>query len=185
VKTDGRGQSAHALEIHMKSIATVITIVALAASDVALGASNFWARVRALEPGSHIVVRINGRSAPATRYFISADDASITLLNVTSPTLPNEAKRALRKLAARQSAELAAIERNVLLKDRVRIGPDGVFIANDKVATIDDVVETVARAEIVDVESGHRVATSHKIVIWTAIGIATFFLLVRWFVPYT
>jgi hypothetical protein len=58
-----------------------------------------WAHVRKLEPGRDITLTISG-SQPANRVFLSADESYLTVLNLTDPTLPATAARALREIAS-------------------------------------------------------------------------------------
>jgi hypothetical protein len=50
-----------------------------------------WSRVRKLASGREIVVTVKG-SPPAQRHFVAGDDADLTVVNLTDPTLPAAAR---------------------------------------------------------------------------------------------
>jgi hypothetical protein len=105
-----------------------------------------WSRVGELAPGAEIAVTIRG-SPSGSRYFVRTDQSAITVLNLTGPTLPDTARRALRELASR--GLLAGIQQSgTLQQDKVSVGRDGVFVANRRVADLGQVVTTIARTDV-------------------------------------
>src|SRR5690242_4173223 len=88
--------------------------------------SRVWSRIRVLEPGAEVTVRTPG-SAPRTRYFVAADDAAVTLLDVSEPALPPDVAKLLRRTAAKHPNYFARIqspERTTLFLDRrVSVAP--------------------------------------------------------------
>jgi hypothetical protein len=144
-----------------------------------------WSRVRKLEPGTAVIVTVTG-SSPSKRYFVVASDAQLTVLNLTDPLLPATATRVLRDMASHRPEHLAAAqERHVIVEDRVRVGPDAVFVEDQKVADLKDVLQTIARTDIINVEVAHNISTAAQVVIGAAIGVAVFWLVLRQLFPRT
>ncbi len=115
-----------------------------------------WARVRTLQQGRAITVTSRG-SQSATRYFLSADDSGLTVLNLTDPTIPAAAARTLRELASRHGEYLegAATGRTFLL-DNLRLESARVFVGNRKVADLNDLIETRARQDVAEVATRQK-----------------------------
>jgi hypothetical protein len=115
-----------------------------------------WSRVHKLEPGREITVTI-GSSQPARRYFVSADDSGLTVLNLNDSTLPAAAVRALREMASQHREYLeAAAKGGSFLFNNVRLAPAGVFVADRKVADLQQVVETSARKDVAEVKTRQK-----------------------------
>lgn len=114
-----------------------------------------WARVRRLVPGTEVIVTVRG-SQPGKRHVVSASDSVLTVLNLTDPSLPDAATRALLSMAANHSEYFAGAQagRNFVFDKSVRIASDGVFVADQKVADLGQVVETIARTDVVEVRPG-------------------------------
>ena len=93
-----------------------------------------WSRVLKLGPGTGIVVTVQG-SAPADRYFVSGDDSGLTVLNVGATALPSVARDVLRDVASTHPEYFSAAQkgRQIRLEKQVRLGPDGVFVADRNV----------------------------------------------------
>jgi hypothetical protein len=110
-----------------------------------------WSRVRRLEPVREITVTLRSSQA-VERYFVSADDSGLTVLNLTDPALPAEAGRALREMASQHREYLeGAAKGGTFLLDNLRLASDGVFVADRKVADLQHVVETNARKEVAEI----------------------------------
>jgi hypothetical protein len=122
-------------------------------SSLAEGSSESdWARVRQLAPGAEIVVAVRGLPS-RSRYFVIADDSSLVALNLTVAALPPGTARTLREMAASEPARLAALQRGgALQQDRVRIGRDGVFTDDRRIAAFDELVETIPRSQVSQIE---------------------------------
>jgi hypothetical protein len=116
-----------------------------------------WSRVRKLEPGTEIMLTANG-SQPRERYVLSTDESSITILNLADPTLPAGAREVLRHLAERNPAHFTDAQKGgtFLLDKNVRLISEGVFVADRKVADLGSLVDTVARADIVEIAGVRR-----------------------------
>jgi hypothetical protein len=113
-----------------------------------------WSRVRKLTPGTELVVTVQG-SQPANRYFVAGDELDLTLLNANVPTLPTAAVNVLRDVAAAHPEYLLSAQRggHVAFEKDVRLGPDGVFVADRKVAELAQVVERYRRHDITDIKT--------------------------------
>jgi hypothetical protein len=74
------------------------------------------------------------------------------VLNLTNPTLPAASIRTLRDIAAQHPENVAALNRTgALAQDNVRIGRDGLFIADRKVADLAQVVETIVPNDVSEI----------------------------------
>ena len=149
----------------MESAVSLALILSIAMTPLSAAGqerdSRVWSRIRVLEPGAEVTVRTPG-SAPRTRHFVAADDAAVTLLDVSDPALPPDVAKLLRRTAAKHPDYFARIqspERTTLFLDRrVSVAPSGLFVGAQKIATLTQFVERIARAEVeggsVQVESG-------------------------------
>ena len=115
-----------------------------------------WSRVRKLTPGTEITVTIRG-SQTAQRYFVSTDNSGITVLNLSDPTLPTAAVRALRQIASQHREYLeGAAKGGTFLLDNVRLASAGVFVADEKVADLQHVVVTSVRGEVAEIKTRQK-----------------------------
>ena len=112
---------------------------------------NDWSRVRELESPAEIMLttRVAGGS---TRVFVAADDSRVVVLNLGSSRLTPHSARALRAIAAQHPDALLPGSAGSFVQDDVRIGRDGVFVADRKVAEFRDIVETIARDDVVAID---------------------------------
>jgi hypothetical protein len=107
-----------------------------------------WSRVGELRPGSEIEVATTN-TLLRDRIFVSADAADVTVLSLDDPALPSSASRALRYMARRQPEHFAAMQTGSSLEhDRVRLGRDGLFVADRRIAAFADMVERLPRAAV-------------------------------------
>lgn len=91
-------------------------------------------------------------SQPGSRYFVLADESGLTVLNLTDPTLPAASTRVLRDMASHHPEYFAAMQKSGTFgEDNVRVGRDGVFVADRKVADLGQVVETIARNDVTEI----------------------------------
>lgn len=149
----------------MKSLLSILLIVCLSTGcatvhgprdidDVPPGAQTIydWGRVRQLEPSSEISVSTR-RARAATRVFVMADDTRVLALNLSSPALSPAAVRSLRVMAALHPDILLTVPASGgLVQGDVRVGRDGVFVADRKVAAFEEVVETIARDDVIEID---------------------------------
>jgi hypothetical protein len=113
-----------------------------------------WSRVRTLAPGTELIVIVKD-SPPVNRYFVAGDESDLTVLNVGDPALPTAARDVLRDLASTHPEYLLAAQKRgeFALVKNVRVGPDGVFLADRKVADLAQVVEQYGRPDIAEIQT--------------------------------
>jgi len=116
-------------------------------------ADGAWSRLRHLKPGTDIVVTT--RTAPAaTRLFVAATDDALAVVDARNPALPPEARRFLLHVVADYPAYFASSQPGTLTRDGARIGPDGLFLGNRRLAGREEIVQHLERADVVDVHAG-------------------------------
>ena len=117
-------------------------------------ADDTWSRVLKLAPGTGIVVTVQG-SPPADRYFVSGNDSDLTVLNVGVTALPSAARDVLRDVASTHPEYFSTAQKGgqIRLKKNVRLGPDGVFVADRNVAALAEVVEHLSRDAIAEIQT--------------------------------
>jgi hypothetical protein len=148
-----------------------------------------WSRVRKLEPGTEIMVTANG-SQPGKCYILSADEFGITVLNLTDSALPAAVSEVLRDLASHNPAHFTnALKGGTFLFDKnMRLGSEGVFVADQKVVGLEQIVGRIRRRDVTEIikrgtppsnswANRHPAATGA--LIGAASGIATAFAVVR------
>ena len=113
--------------------------------------------MRNLAPGTEIIVIVTGLP-PATRYLIAQSESALTVLNVTGATLPFAARDELRDVVSHHPEYIAATQqgRAFVLGKHVRLEPDGVFVADRKVADLTDVIENIGRSDVVEINTSAR-----------------------------
>jgi len=108
-------------------------------------ADAMWKRARRLEPGTRVTVTVNG-AAPVERYFVRLTDVEVVVLNLSAEGLP---KRQLLNMAVDNPAWMAATSKTTYKDNNLRVGPEGVFVKDKKLADLADVVERIPREKIV------------------------------------
>ncbi len=129
-----------------------------------------WAPVRALRPGTQILLTTAG-SLSGERYVLNADESGLTLLNLTDPAIPEEARVTLAA-AARSHHEYFVPAQPALthrLSEQVSLGPNGVFVGRRKILTLEDIVERVERERVVEIREMHPGAVSQGMA-WGMLG---------------
>lgn len=102
-------------------------------------------------PGTLLLISTRG-GAPEQRTFVHAGDVDIVVLNTALPALSRNTVKTLRDLAARHpDAIILAEAGGSWTLDNVRLVRDGVFVSNQKVADLTQILERIPRA---DVEAG-------------------------------
>ena len=109
-----------------------------------------WSRVRELESSAEISLTTRLASG-STRVFVAADASRVVVLNLGSSALTPSSSRALRAMAV-QHPEAFSRAAGSFVQNDVRIGRDGVFVADRKVAEFQDIVETIARDDVVAID---------------------------------
>ena len=117
-------------------------------------AESEWPRVRKLAPGTELIVTVK-RSQPADRYLVQAGDSDLTVLNLSAPALPTAARDVLRHVASTHPEYMLAAKKGGRFgfEKNVRMGPDGVFVADRKIADLANVVEEYNRDDITEIKT--------------------------------
>jgi hypothetical protein len=97
-----------------------------------------------MDPGTKITIAVDG-GAPAERYFVQLSESEIVVLNLTTADLP---KRQLIEMAKDNPEWMAGTSKTSYKDNSLRVGPDGVFVKDKKVAGLNDVVEHIARTSV-------------------------------------
>jgi hypothetical protein len=113
-----------------------------------------WSRVRKLAPGAELIVIVKGAQL-AHRYFVAGDESDLTVLNLDDPALAGAARDVLRDLASTHPEYFLAAQKGgrFVLEKNVRMGPDGVFVADRKAADLVQVVERYGRSDITEIRT--------------------------------
>src|SRR5262249_6493842 len=110
-----------------------------------------WSRVGEIAPGAEIMVTTKNVES-GRRYFVMADRSRLMVLNLTDPVLSAASTRVLRDMAAHRPEHFVALERaGAFAQDNVRIGRDGLFVADRKVADLAQVVETIIPGDVSEI----------------------------------
>ena len=129
----------------MKTLAGFIIAVAF----LSLTASSATAKDR-FDPGTRVLVTVSD-AAPAERYFVQQTDDELVVLNLGDASLP---KRQLLNMAIDNPAWMAASSKTTYKDNNVRVGPDGVFVKDKKVADLSQVVEHIPNARLTAIRKG-------------------------------
>jgi hypothetical protein len=89
---------------------------------------------------------------PASRHLVAADASGVVVLNTAGLPLSASTVRILREMAADNPRYLvAARAAGSVVRDDVRVGRDGLFVNDRKVAELAQVVETHRREDVLEV----------------------------------
>ena len=128
----------------MKLIALAVCLW-LGAAVAILGADDaMWKRVRRLNPGARVKVTVAGGET-VERYFVLLTDTELIVLNLSAANLP---KRQLLNMATENPSWVADTSRMTYRDNNLRVGPDGVFIKDRKIAELAQVVERFPRERV-------------------------------------
>ena len=116
---------------------------------ISLAAASATAKDR-FDPGTRVLVTVSG-AAPAERYFVQMNDDELVVLNLSDASLP---KRQLLNMAIDNPAWMAASSKTTYKDNSVRIGPDGVFVKDKKVADLSQVVEHIPSGRVAGIKKG-------------------------------
>lgn len=125
-----------------------------------------WTRVTKLAPGTEVILTTRG-SMSASRVFVLADGSGIIALNLTGPSLPAVVTKTLRRMASESPERFAAISRGAGFTDGdVHVGPDGVLVTGQRVASLNDILDRTSRVDVLEI----RTAKSRSIGLRGAAG---------------
>ena len=103
-----------------------------------------WKRVQRLSPGVRLKVTVAGGEA-VERYFVQLTDTELIVLNLSAANLP---KRQLLNMATDNPSWVADTSRMTYRDNSLRVGPDGVFVKDRKIAELSEVVERIPRDRV-------------------------------------
>jgi hypothetical protein len=111
-----------------------------------------WASVAGLDAGSEVVITHSG-AAPARYRLLSVTDDGLTVLDVSSPAIPDAVASRLRSEATRRPNTFrdARDGHDIALTSRLSIGPSGVSQQGRLLFPLSLVVVEVPRADVVEV----------------------------------
>jgi hypothetical protein len=109
-----------------------------------------WKRVQRLDPGARLKLAV-GTADAVERYFVQLNDAELVVLNLTAKNLP---RRQLLQMAADNPEWIAGTSKTTYRDNDLRIGPDGVFVKDQKLADLTAVVEHIPRGQITSIAKG-------------------------------
>jgi len=147
-----------------------------ATADRPLAAAN-WTYIRAFAAGTEITITTRSERL-GRRVFVSADESELTVVYAAHPALTAAATQALVELAAAHPQSFTGDGvTTTFLSGPIRVGRDGVFDGGSKLVDIDQIVETIDRDDITELdtpgvryshEPGWRMA---KGLLWTGVGL--------------
>ena len=108
-----------------------------------------WTRVGELVPPEDVIVSTRQLQA-ATRVFVAADDDRLVVLNLTSSALTPASRRTLRAMAGQHPEAFSTSGAGSVVQDGVRVGRDGVFVADRRIGAFEETVETIARGDVIE-----------------------------------
>ena len=110
-----------------------------------------WSRVFALPPATTVLLTVRG-SEPQVRWIARADDATLTVLDLSNQVIRGPAARVLRQMAKDHPESFAVMAQGATFQqENVRIGRDGVFVGDRQVAGFNQVVQTIARDAVIEI----------------------------------
>lgn len=106
-----------------------------------------WKRVQRFDVGTRVKVTV-GSSPAVERYFVLLSDTELIVLNLTAENLP---KRRLLGMATDNPSWIAGTSKTSYRDSDLRLGPDGVFLKDMKLADLGQVVERIPRDRITSI----------------------------------
>jgi hypothetical protein len=120
-----------------------------------------WWRVTAITPGTQLaIVGRDGRVRVGR--FTSADDAELAIVHLSGAPIPFAARRAVENAVSAHPDYFVKAQRgqSFPLSLNVRLTPDGVFVFDERVIALDQLVEAIARAEVEKITSSSKTGGS-------------------------
>jgi hypothetical protein len=115
-----------------------------------------WSHVLKLKPGTQITVTVRD-SEPRRRSVVRGDDSRLIALNLEALAAPSSTVRILSSIVSKHPEAFAPRDHaGTFLERDVRVGPDGVFQGDRKIAELQDVAETIARDDIVEITARRK-----------------------------
>ena len=129
-----------------------------------------WRRVVTLAPGIPLIVtERDGRAHSG--YLASTNESGITLVKLSGALIPSAAMPALRDAVSAHPGYFVAAQQGqtFLLSGSVRLARNGVFVMDQKVADLNQLIEAIARTDVQQITSAGRTGGSAS---WAAAGAA-------------
>ena len=131
-----------------RRVRLVLIAAVLSASTRLLADENMWKRVERFDAGTRVKITIEG-SESAERYFVQLNDKDVVVLNLTAPNLP---KRQLLNMAVDNPEWIANTSKTTYRDNNLRVGPDGIFVKNKKVAELNQVILRIPRVRVTAIQ---------------------------------
>jgi hypothetical protein len=107
--------------------------------------------VLALPPATTVLVTVRD-SEPHVRRIVRVDDFTLTVLDLSDEAVLGPAARVLRQMAEEQPESFTLMaQRGTFQRENVRVGRDGVFVGDRRVAALNQVVESIARGAVIEI----------------------------------
>ena len=158
----------------MKKLLSAVLILLLAgmpavAQGQGLGtpykaAGSDWQKVVAIKATTTIRLIAVG-DAQVEREFVSANDAGMTVLNLSLPSLPGRVKQVLKDTAKEHPERLDPAHASLEDGDDFVMSSDGVFLSGRRVAATEDIVIRISRERVVEVS--RKKMSSFEARVWT------------------
>jgi hypothetical protein len=124
---------------------------AVARPDQVADSRRDWQRVRDIKPKSEMFLTTESWSAKCT--VLVSDDKGLTVMKLNEK-LPFVVTETLREIVSRDPQLLVTLTTTGSRSDaarKVKIGPEGIFVGDKKIAAMSDVVVRVDRADVREV----------------------------------
>jgi hypothetical protein len=110
-----------------------------------------WSRVLGLPAGQSVIVQADGAPS-AVRYFVSADQSTIFLLNLSDPSLSETARRACIQLATNAPQRiLGAMRGEIGGFGRLALHDGGVFFDDRRVTDLVAIVQAIPQPRVIEI----------------------------------
>lgn len=110
-----------------------------------------WSRVAELAPGREVVITTDAMAAVRRRVVV-ADAPGITLIDLTHPHVPAHVTRVARDLLVNAPESLGRVaDGGTVVRGRVRLAPNGIFLDGQWTGDIETLLLHVARQNVVEV----------------------------------
>jgi hypothetical protein len=114
-----------------------------------------WAAVRRLPAGSQLSIRRRGNKMLRGRLVRTGEEA-VTVVNWDLSGLTEHAKETVLSIALEHPAYFGSPTNERFQRDGILIEPNGVFAGGHRLGALADIVETIPRLEIIEVEAQVR-----------------------------
>jgi hypothetical protein len=127
-------------------LVAALLVITFAFQTTVLAAGLSWGDLQNVRPGTELRVKDHG-----DRVFVAVDESALYLLNLLNPQLPRNVKSSLKEWVKEHPDTLPALKRGATvtgLAHNVRIGSEGLFVGDQKIAELSAVFQTLPRTEL-------------------------------------